>query len=148
MKDNVFIDTNIWIYGLSESKLKSDIVKREISLTLFEGLITNKTNIYISIQVLNECHWNFVKKFNIKDPIVVELLRKNVIEISKVASIGLITYNLSNHIRTKYNLSFWDSLIVASALENNCTALYTEDMQDGQVIEGKLKIVNPFSDIK
>jgi predicted nucleic acid-binding protein len=35
-------------------------------------------------------------------------------------------------------------LIIASALENKCKILYTEDMQDGQIIEGKLKIENPF----
>jgi len=75
MKDKVFIDTNIWIYGLTESKLK---------------------------------------------------------------------YELSNQIRHKYNLSYWDSLIVASALENDCSILYTEDLQHEQVIEGKLKIINPF----
>ncbi len=38
----------------------------------------------------------------------------------------------------------YDSLIVVSALENNCSILYTEDLQDGQVIENALKIVNPF----
>ena len=48
-------------------------------------------------------------------------------------------------ISIRYNFYYWDSLIVASALENNCSILYTEDMQDGQVIEESLKIVNPFS---
>ncbi|SDN51183.1 PIN domain-containing protein [Desulfonauticus submarinus] len=47
-------------------------------------------------------------------------------------------------IKEKYKFSYWDSLIVASALENNCSILYTEDMQDGQIIEKKLEIVNPF----
>lgn len=42
------------------------------------------------------------------------------------------------------NYSYWDSLVIASALENNCSILYTEDMQDGQVIENNLTIVNPF----
>lgn len=41
--------------------------------------------------------------------------------------------------------AYWDSLILAVALENNCSTLYTEDMQDGQIIEGKLRIINPFS---
>lgn len=51
---------------------------------------------------------------------------------------------LSFKITKQYKYSIWDSLIIASALESNCSVLYTEDMQDGQIIDGKLTIVNPF----
>jgi len=51
---------------------------------------------------------------------------------------------VSNDLRLKYKFSYWDSLIIASALESGCGILYTEDMQDGQVIEDRLRIVNPF----
>jgi predicted nucleic acid-binding protein len=44
-----------------------------------------------------------------------------------------------------YGYSYWDSLILATAIDNGCSILYTEDMQDGQVVDGKLKIVNPFT---
>ncbi len=44
------------------------------------------------------------------------------------------------------NYSYWDSLVIASALENNCSILYTEDMQHGQTIENSLKITNPFKE--
>jgi len=44
----------------------------------------------------------------------------------------------------KYKFSFWDSLISASALENNCKILYSEDMQDGQKIKSHLTIKNPL----
>ncbi len=47
-------------------------------------------------------------------------------------------------IKARYKYNYWDSLIIASALQNNCSILYTEDLQDGQVIENALKIVNPF----
>jgi predicted nucleic acid-binding protein len=40
--------------------------------------------------------------------------------------------------------SFWDSMMIASALDNHCSVIYTEDLQHGQVIENKLKIINPF----
>ena len=46
-------------------------------------------------------------------------------------------------IQGRYGFSFWDSMIVASALEAGCTRLLTEDLQHGQVIEG-LRIENPF----
>ena len=96
------------------------------------------------MQVVNECHWNFVRRFDIEDILAIRLIQENIISISEVKDITLSVYELSNQIRHKYNLSFWDSLIVASALENDCSILYTEDLQHEQVIEGKLKIINPF----
>ncbi|OGA66417.1 MAG: hypothetical protein A3G83_18130 [Betaproteobacteria bacterium RIFCSPLOWO2_12_FULL_68_20] len=44
----------------------------------------------------------------------------------------------------RYRFSFYDALIVAAALESSCTMLYTEDLQDGQVIDDTLAIKNPF----
>ena len=96
------------------------------------------------MQVVNECHWNFVRRFDIEDILAIRLIQENIISISEVKDITLSVYELSNQIRHKYNLSFWDSLIIASALENDCSILYTEDLQHEQMIEGKLKIINPF----
>jgi predicted nucleic acid-binding protein len=45
----------------------------------------------------------------------------------------------------RYGYSYWDSLILATAVDNGCSILYTGDMQDGQVIDDKLRIVNPFA---
>ena len=48
-------------------------------------------------------------------------------------------------IHKDYQYSYYDSLIISTALDNNCSIiLYTEDLQNGQLIYGKLKIVNPF----
>jgi len=44
----------------------------------------------------------------------------------------------------KYRYSFYDSLIIAAAIECNCNIFYSEDMHDGQTVEGIFKIVNPF----
>jgi predicted nucleic acid-binding protein len=45
---------------------------------------------------------------------------------------------------SKYDFQLFDGIIVAAALEANCDVLYSEDMQDGMVIENTLKIINPF----
>lgn len=50
----------------------------------------------------------------------------------------------ASELREKYNFSFWDSVIVSTAFTANCDILYTEDMQDGLEVEGKLKTINPF----
>jgi predicted nucleic acid-binding protein len=49
-------------------------------------------------------------------------------------------------LKNKYKLQFYDSLIIATALENKCTILYSEDMQDGLIVENILTIVNPFKE--
>lgn len=43
-----------------------------------------------------------------------------------------------------YGYSYWDSLIIATAIQSDCSILYSEDMQHDQVIEDKLRIINPF----
>ena len=55
---------------------------------------------------------------------------------------GLYERALDIHVR--YRFSFYDALIIASALAAGCTRLYSEDLQHGQQIEG-LTITNPFS---
>lgn len=144
MENRVFVDTNIWIYGLTESDLDADKNKRAISLNLFENLLAKGKSIYISVQVINECHWNFIKKFKLPDELAGKLIQENVIPISNIVSMNLSTYMMANNLRSKYNFSYWDSLIIASAIESGCEVLYTEDMQDGQVVEDSLRIVNPF----
>lgn len=135
MKDRCFIDTNIWVYAhlYTENNKKSDI-----ALTLLESsplLVT-------STQVLNEYYSVLLKKkiadANIQDNIEVML------DISDIHIIQVTTLYLTHKIKLKYGFSYWDSLIVASALEASCPILYSEDMQHQQVIEKSLTIINPF----
>jgi predicted nucleic acid-binding protein len=51
----------------------------------------------------------------------------------------------SSELREKWQFSFWDSLIVSSALRSGAEVLYTEDMSDGLVVENRLTITNPFA---
>ena len=54
------------------------------------------------------------------------------------------TLVLAFEISVQFQYSHWDSLIISSALQNNCKILYSEDLQNGQLIRNKLTIVNPF----
>jgi len=65
-------------------------------------------------------------------------------EIFNFSVINKSEIKLAMQIKRKHKYSYWDSLIIASALENDCNILYSEDMQHNQVIENKLKIINPF----
>lgn len=62
----------------------------------------------------------------------------------EVSEIGVLETIKAMEIKEKLGFSYWDSLIIASALENQCNILYSEDMQNGQIVENKFKIVNPF----
>jgi predicted nucleic acid-binding protein len=44
----------------------------------------------------------------------------------------------------RHDLSTWDAMIAAAALHANCDTLWSEDMQDGLSLDGRLRIVNPF----
>lgn len=47
-------------------------------------------------------------------------------------------------INARYQYSYWDSLLVATAVQSDCSVLYSEDLQPNQLIEDKLRIINPF----
>jgi len=143
MRDNVFLDTNIFIYALTQPKNKDDIQKRERAINLLEKLI-NQSYIFVSVQIINELHINMVKKFKIDDSLTFKIIEDNILAIASVESLNHQTYTIAFEIRQEYNISYWDSLVVASALESSCDLLYSEDMQDGLIIKDRLKIINPF----
>jgi predicted nucleic acid-binding protein len=146
MNDRVFIDTNILLYSLTEPKEKNrekDLPKRAKALELLTKLY-NENEIVVSVQILNELHFNMIRKFKIDDDMVFETLQESIFAIASVENLTAQTYTKAFQVRKKYNFSYWDSLVVASALESGCTKLYSEDMQDGLVIDGVLSIINPL----
>jgi predicted nucleic acid-binding protein len=139
MEDNsVFIDTNILVYSILEDK--NHIEKTQKAISLLNNL--NNKNVYISTQVLSELYSSLLKH-KLDDKSIQEKLDL-VVQETIVASITLETAKTSWDIRNKYNYSYWDSLIIASAIENNCTILYSEDMHNFHDIENSFKIKNPF----
>jgi predicted nucleic acid-binding protein len=60
-------------------------------------------------------------------------------------SITVETHDVALRIAQQYGYHIYDALVAAAALEANCEMLYTEDMQDGQVIDDQLTIRNPFA---
>lgn len=61
-----------------------------------------------------------------------------------VAGISQEALLKGSELRDRHHLSYWDSLIVACALLEGATIVYSEDMQSGLVIENRLQIINPF----
>lgn len=136
MQDKIFLDTNIVIYAFSEDETE----KQSIAFGLLDG---EYNNALISKQVINELANILLKKFKLSS----NQVENAVLELDTI--VNIVDFDLSTqikalHIKDKYNLQFYDSLIIATALENKCTTLYSEDMHHGMLIENRLKIINPF----
>ena len=63
----------------------------------------------------------------------------------RVVPVDVPTVREAIRVGERYRLSMWDSLIVAAALLSDCETLYSEDLQNGQVFDDRLKVVNPFT---
>ena len=136
MRDKVFIDSNIFIYAKIEDKEKD----KHILARFFLNSLREKVE--ISTQVINELY-NVLDKYKIEDMIIQESIHAILTEV-ELKVITLETIKLSWKIKERYKYSYFDSLIIASALESGCSTLYSEDMQHNQIIQEKLKIINPF----
>lgn len=134
MADKVFVDTNILIYAYSDTEPE----KKEKSLIILE-----QEHVMISTQVINEFIWNMYNKFQI-DIEVLNDLTDRLFNRFKVSLIDKNTISRALDLVQQLKYSYWDSLIISSALINDCSSLYTEDMQHDQIIENKLRIFNPF----
>ena len=64
--------------------------------------------------------------------------------VAQVRPVDEATHDLGRALTERYKLNIYDAFIVASAVISECETLYSEDMQDGMVIEGRLTIRNPF----
>jgi predicted nucleic acid-binding protein len=106
--------------------------------------LKNKSRILIPVQVLNEFHWILKRKYRIDEVEIREKVNNGILNIVSVVPLDLKNYKTAYKIRDNYNFSYWDSLIITSALEKGCETLYSEDMAHIQIIENKLTIKNPL----
>ncbi len=133
MSASVFFDTNVFVYAVVQDDPRSQQA---------EYLITEGGT--VSVQVLYE--FAAVARRKAKMPWdEIGFAIENIKALCPdPLPITLDTHGEALAIAERYGYKIYDALIVASALEARCTILYSEDMQDGQVIERKLTIRNPF----
>ena len=140
--DLYFVDTNIWLYGFVQNQKPEDAAKHPASRSLLQSL--PKEKLLISTQVINELCKNLIKKASFTEQ-QIEILIRNFYSDYQVIELNKDILLRASELRQRYAISFWDGLIVASALYRNATILYSEDMQSGLIVEGQVKIVNPFT---
>jgi predicted nucleic acid-binding protein len=129
-----FIDTNIWLYAF----IRTEGDKNKISRSIIE-----EYEVTLSTQIVNEMCVNLIKKVNFSEAKISKLIdsfykRYTIEELTQEVLLA------ASDIRKKYQFSFWDSIVAASALGCEADFLISEDMQHGFIFENKLEILNPF----
>lgn len=127
-----FIDSNVLIYLMSADSTKADQA---------EAIV--RAGALISVQVLDEVANVARRKLGMSWQDLNEFLTL-VRSLCSPESLTIETHDRGRRVAERYGLSVYDAMIVASALLAGCELLYSEDMQDGMVIDGQLRICNPF----
>ena len=134
-----FLDTNVLAYGFDER----EPAKRAIS----EGIIkagARTDALVISTQVLQEFYWTVSRKFVPRlEPEIVDQALRDFARLQVVQVDVPMILAAAGRVRSA-SISFWDALIVEAALVSGATRLLTEDLQDGHVFDGVLRVENPF----
>ena len=133
-----FIDSNIWLYMLLPGQ---DIEKARFAQNLIRQ---EKANIIISTQIVNEVANVLIRNGVMNETEIREFISRFYARYSVHQFSQSMQLNAS-HLREKHTFSYWDSLLVATALDAQAISFYSEDMQDGLVVDGRLTIVNPFT---
>lgn len=134
MSVKVFLDTNVVVYLYSGDEPE----KQTAALSLIEN-----NEAIVSTQVLSELANTLSRKFSLPYEVVAQAVAE-VQEGSAVSPVMPETIAQALTLAKKYQYSFYDSQILASALSAGCSTLFTEDMQHGQLIENTMTICNPF----
>lgn len=133
MTARCFADTNVVVYAL-----EADPERRRAAMAVL------KAQPVISVQVVNEFFHVALRKMRLPRPtarrLAAILMRRcEVLDLTVEMVRGAIDLG------ERYQISHWDALIASAALRAGCDTLYSEDLQDGQVFEGRLTVRNPFA---
>jgi len=135
MNDKAFLDTNILVYFYSEN----DEHKRSTAYRML-----NRHDCVTSLQAMNEASNVWLSKCKWSAEKIKEHLDNIELVCDEILPIQRCTINRALDLKERYGYSYYDCLMLASALDGNCGIIFTEDMNDGQIISDTLKIVNPF----
>lgn len=134
MSDKAFIDTNVLVYVVGR---QDERTSKAEALVLNGGVV--------SVQVLNELASVSRRTLGMSWEEIGDALAAIRALCPCPMPLTVETHDAGLRIAAKYGFQFYDALTVAAALDTECTTLYSEDFQDGQVIEGRLTVRNPFA---
>lgn len=133
MTARFFADTNVAVYTLDGNEQKRR-----------QALAVMRRHPVISTQVVNEFLNVLMGKSKLERAEAYRLARV-LMRRCEVVSVSPEIAEQAMTLGERYQLGHWDSVIVSAALASGCDTPYSEDMQDGQVFEGRLTVKNPFA---
>jgi predicted nucleic acid-binding protein len=136
MTERFFLDSNVLIYAALQSDWRSDAAR-----TLLGRRGT------ISVQVLNEFANVARRKLRRAWPEIENALAAVRVLCLPALPLTLAVHEAAVRIAGRTGYQLFDALIIASALDAGCETLFSEDLQDGQMIERRLTIRNPFASV-
>jgi predicted nucleic acid-binding protein len=139
MNGKIFWDSNLWIYLYIESFDLMDIVKKDTLI----GTLSSAPELIVSAQVLNETANVLMKRYGFKEDEVSNRITA-ILGVAECCPLDETTTSSALLLKKRYQLQWYDSLIVATALKSGCIELWSEDLQDGMNFEGVLTVKNPF----
>lgn len=134
MNDRVFFDTNVLVYVIGQ---KDERTAPAEALVAGGGVV--------SVQVLNELVSIARRKLGMTWEEIGEALAAIRTLCPSPVPLMIETHEAGLRIAAQYEYHIYDALVAAAALEAECSTLYSEDLQDGQIIDGRLTIRNPFT---
>jgi predicted nucleic acid-binding protein len=134
MHAEFFLDTNILLYAASSAKSEQSKRTQARELLAKEGG-------GLSVQVQAEFYVNATGKFKLPHDKVVGILES--LDSYPVLALTEAVFWAALQIKGRYQLSYWDSAIIAAALELGCHTVYSEDLNHGQSYAG-VRVINPF----
>lgn len=136
MHAEFFLDTNILLYAASSAKSEQNKRTKARELLAMEGG-------GLSVQVQAEFYVNATGKFKLPHDKVVGILES--LDSYPVLALTEAVFWAALQIKGHYQLSYWDSAIIAAAVELGCHTVYSEDLNHGQSYAG-VRVINPFVD--
>ena len=139
MSATVFVDTNVLVYVRDRTDERKHRRATDWMAALWEARAGR-----LSWQVLQEYYVTATRKLD--PPRSPADAREDLASLATWRPIptDLAVVDVAWGIEDRFGLSWWDSLIVAAAKVSACTHLLTEDLQDGQDLDG-LRVINPFT---
>lgn len=133
-----FVDANVLVYSIDTT----EPLKQQVALALIERL-WGEQRACTSVQAINEFYSVVTRKLTHVVARQAAWARVEALLEWNPQPVDAAVLRRASDIELRYQLSWWDSLIVAAARLQHCTLLYSEDLQHGATIDG-VKIVNPF----
>lgn len=133
-----FLDSNLWVYLLGKEDEKKYLKIKSL---------VERLNIVVSTQAISETSAVLKKKFAFTEDgikAVVDFFYDEFVVVSLDIQKFREMFTKASDLRIRYQFPYWDSLLISTALLSGCHIFFSEDGHDDLLVEGKLRVINPF----